>query len=216
MSQAVAGTLEFKDGEEEKTITVKIKDDDDVEDDETFLVKISDPSIGKIGPFGSTTVTIIDDDEPGEIGIKDKDAELSVLEADGKANVIISRMNGSAGPISCFYTTKDGSGVAGTNYTAVSGELKFDAGQISKKIDIVVIDTGAYEINAGFTLELSDFVCSTNPERSKVSEAPCRNFDGLIILEDWRSYAVISNSSFCSTLVGLLGPQDQVLHYHRP
>lgn len=40
--EAVAGTLEFKDGEEEKEIQIKIKDDDDVEDDETFLVKIAE------------------------------------------------------------------------------------------------------------------------------------------------------------------------------
>lgn len=84
--------------------------------------------------FGSTTVTIIDDDEPGEIGIKDKDAEVSVLEAEGKAVVFISRMNGSAGPIGCSYKCVPGTAVDGTNFKAVSGELTFEAGQIAKKV----------------------------------------------------------------------------------
>ena len=148
-----------------QTIAVKIKDDDDVEDDETFLVKISEPSVGKIGPFGSTTVTIIDDDEPGEIGIKEKNSEVSVLEADGKANIIISRMNGSAGPISCSYKCSAGTAEDGVNFKSASGNVTFEAGQISKKVNISIIDTGAYEINATFTVELSDF--NGPGERSK-------------------------------------------------
>ncbi|GMH77259.1 hypothetical protein TL16_g07349 [Triparma laevis f. inornata] len=163
--EAVAGTLEFKDGEEEKEIQIKIKDDDDVEDDETFLVKIAEPSTGIIGPFAFTTVTIIDDDEPGEIGIKEKDAAATVLEKDLKAHIMISRMNGSAGPISCDYKTVSGTAVEGTDYKPASGTLTFEAGQIAKKVDVTVIDTGAYEKNATFTLELSNF---TGPEtRSK-------------------------------------------------
>jgi len=155
--EAVAGTLEFADGEEEKEISVKIKDDDEVEDDETFIVRLSEPSAGSIGPFGETTVTIIDDDEPGELGLKDKDAAVTCLEKDGSAKIVVSRFNGSAGEIGCKYTCTSGTAVDGTDFVAASGDLTFKGGEISKIIHIKIIDTSAYEKNASFTVKLSDF-----------------------------------------------------------
>jgi len=155
--EAVAGTLNFADGEDEKQISVKIKDDDEVENDETFIVKLSEPSFGVIGPFGETTVTIIDDDEPGEIGIKDKDASVVALEKAGTLNILISRFNGSAGEIGCKYSTVDGSAKAGTDYIEAKGEITFKAGEITKIIHVGIIDTNAYEKSADFELKLSDF-----------------------------------------------------------
>ena len=155
--EAVSGTLYFVDGEEEKEISVKIKDDDDVEDDETFRVKLSEPSYGTIGPFGETIVTIIDDDEPGEIGFKEKDATVTALEKAGTLDVMISRFNGSAGEISCKWATADGSAIAGTDYLANSGEVHFKSGEITKIVHVGIIDTSAYEKNADFTVNLTDF-----------------------------------------------------------
>jgi solute carrier family 8 (sodium/calcium exchanger) len=163
--EAVSGTLNFVDGEEEKEISIKIKDDDEVEDDETFLVKLSEPSYGVIGPFGSTEVTIIDDDEPGEIGFKEKDASINTHETAGTLNVVISRFNGSAGEIGCKWSTKDGSAVAGTDYIANSGEITFKSGEISKIVHVGVIDTSSYEKNADFTVNLTDF--NGHGDRSK-------------------------------------------------
>ena len=163
--EAASGVLEFADGEEEKEISIKIKDDDEVEDDETFLVKISEPSVGEVGPFGVTTVTIIDDDEPGEIGFKDKDAVSSVLEKDGTCKCIVSRFNGSSGDIACKYETVAGSAVADTDFVPTSGTVQFKSGEISKIIHVQIIDTCAYEKNATFSVKLTDF--QGPPDRSK-------------------------------------------------
>jgi len=162
--EAVSGVLEFKDGEEEKQISIAIKDDDDVEDDETFMVKLSDPSVGKLGPFSETIVTIIDDDEPGEIGIKGKDIKLTCTEKDSHVKCIVSRFNGSSGPVKCKYATVDGSAKGGVNFDSSSGELTFENGEISKMVDIRIKNTSAYEIDAEFTVKLSDF---EGPEKSK-------------------------------------------------
>jgi solute carrier family 8 (sodium/calcium exchanger) len=188
--EAVAGTLEFKDGEEEKEIQIKIKDDDEVEDDETFMVKIAEPSVGIIGPFASTTVTIIDDDEPGEIGIKEKNVSVTVLEKEEKAHVMVSRMNGSAGPISCDYKTTAGTAVEGTDYKPATGTLTFEAGQISKKVDVTIIDTGAYEKNATFTVELTNF---KGPETRSKGFADHKTTATVTIVHDAAAKEMVDN-----------------------
>lgn len=188
--EAVAGTLEFKDGEEEKEIRIKIKDDDEVEDDETFMVKIAEPSVGIIGPFASTTVTIIDDDEPGEIGIKEKNVSVTVLEKEEKAHVMVSRMNGSAGPISCDYKTTAGTAVEGTDYKPATGTLTFEAGQISKKVDVTIIDTGAYEKNATFTVELTNF---KGPETRSKGFADHKTTATVTIVHDAAAKEMVDN-----------------------
>ena len=57
------GVLTFKQGELEKDIAIEIIDDDEPEEDEMFIVKLSNPSSNaRIGSEGMTIVTIIDDD----------------------------------------------------------------------------------------------------------------------------------------------------------
>ncbi len=160
--EAVSGTLEFADGEEEKEITIKIKDDDDVEDDETFMVKIMEPSKGKIGPFGTTTVTIVDDDEPGEIGFKD-DVSLNISESAGMASVVVNRINGSKGQIACKYETIADTAQPDVDFIPEKGTLTFKDGEIKKLVNIHIKDTGAYEKSATFKVKLSDY---SGPEKS--------------------------------------------------
>merc|ERR1719359_2183641 len=67
---AVEGTLHFAKGEAEKSIEITIIDDEEIEDDEVFCVDLSDPVITEgegrlvLGHLATTTITIIDDDEP--------------------------------------------------------------------------------------------------------------------------------------------------------
>ena len=162
--EAVAGVLEFKDGEEEKEINITVNDDDEVEDDETFKVKLSEPSKGVIGPYGETEVTIIDDDEPGEIGIKDKDCDVTVCEKEEKVRLIVSRINGSSGEIACKYETVAGTAVDDMDFWPTKGDLVFKNGEVNKQIDVKIKDTSAYEKSCAFTLKISDY---KGPEKSK-------------------------------------------------
>lgn len=155
--EAVSGVLDFAEGEEEKEIKIKIKDDDDVEDDETFSVRIFEPSKGEIGPYGSTTITIIDDDEPGEIGIKDKDAVVGVVENIGHVKLHVSRINGSSGEVQCDYETVSGTATQDVNFVPTKGTMVFKNGEVTRQLDIKIVNTEAYEINANFKLKLSNF-----------------------------------------------------------
>ncbi len=57
-----AGTLRFAPGETLKTISVNVADDTNVEDDETFIVRLSDPTTGAILTNSTATGTILNDD----------------------------------------------------------------------------------------------------------------------------------------------------------
>lgn len=83
---AASGELVFSKGEVLKTIEVQLCDDDATEDDENFFVDINqmtwrqseDAPGGKVvsktrqqlGPCATAEVTIVDDDEPGELGFE--------------------------------------------------------------------------------------------------------------------------------------------------
>lgn len=62
---SASGTLTFNPGETSKTITVFVKGDHKVEQDETFLVKLLNPTNATIAPNANTgTGTIANDDYP--------------------------------------------------------------------------------------------------------------------------------------------------------
>lgn len=58
-----SGTVTFADKEWSKEIRIQIHDDDECEEDEIFLVKLSNPRPDcQLGTITSTEITIIDDD----------------------------------------------------------------------------------------------------------------------------------------------------------
>lgn len=63
---STTGTLEFKNGETSKTITITLKEDTKDEQNETFTLKLKSPSSGMgIGAPAEAVITILDNDEGG-------------------------------------------------------------------------------------------------------------------------------------------------------
>lgn len=71
-------------------------------------------------------------------------ADASVTEG-GVATVTITRAGSLAGVVTVDYGTSNGSAVAPSDYTAVSGTLTFTIGETSKTISIVTADDAIYE-----------------------------------------------------------------------
>ena len=167
--QATEGTIVFGAGEEIKFVEVFIVDDDEPEPDHTFTVLLSNPRIledaterddvrpgsGEVESVGNdeeyvctlgerahTVVIIIDDDDPGSIAFSDK--IVTVSERKQFATIKIVRSTGAKGQVSCKYRTSDGSAVAGIDYKATEGVVSFEAGQISQKIKIPLVDSDKY------------------------------------------------------------------------
>lgn len=97
--------LDFK-GEEFKVVEVKINDDENWEPDEDFYVQLYQTETEKElrGQDTKTRVTIIDDDKPGQIAY-DESKNIKAIASEGKADIIITRKNGSDGEVTVDYKT---------------------------------------------------------------------------------------------------------------
>jgi len=151
---ATEGRIRWAIGQRLAYITVKVIDDDVVEDDEIFQVVLSDPSPGAVlGAAFVCDVTIENDDGPGELLFEVP--KISVKESAGQVTVKVKRQKGSDGKVSCKWTTKDGSAVAPSDYTANYGTLEFNPGEVEKSITVSIMDDGRYEGDEYFYIWLN-------------------------------------------------------------
>ena len=172
----VEGTLSFAVGETTKDIDIDILDDDAVEEDERFNVLIYDPSESdaQVDNGGVAEVTIVDDDEPGEVGFEEASKQVVVKQSVGEHFVVIKRTNGSSGAITVKYRTEvkdfkvaplEGGKVSaqeGVDFEAATGSLTFAAGEIEKKFPVKILNAGTSgdgkPKNAAFEVVLFDCV----------------------------------------------------------
>lgn len=172
-----SGVLVFQDQEIFKEIGITLFDDEATEDDEQFYVDLlsmqyMNKQTTSLGAGATAEVTIIDDDEPGEIGFVDDDPKsdkkcippvsqapapapdekvssaaspviLRVGEACGKATIKVRRMNGSTGDVSCDYETVDITARADVDYKYRKGRLRFKSSEVEKTVFVPIIDTRA-------------------------------------------------------------------------
>lgn len=149
-----AGTLTFADGETSKTVNVTILNDTEIDPGESFTFVISNAQGGAtLGTTTSTTVNIVDDEQPGTLAFSQ--ATASVNEDDGTLTVTVVRTGGSDGTVTVNYATSNGSATAGDDYTANSGTLTFADGETSKDIELQIIDDISIESNETLTVTLS-------------------------------------------------------------
>ena len=139
------------------SISIDIDPDSLCEDDETFIVKISNPRLP-----GSATidvdearVCIVDDDcLPTLVNIKVDPDTVQVNEPDPFATLTITH-DGSPGDVqSVRYRLFDASATAGTDYTTVpsSGIIVNFAGATSVDVDVPIIDDAVCEGTETFTM----------------------------------------------------------------
>ena len=156
----VSGALTFAPGETVKTVSVQVVDDPDTEATEVFKMNLSTPSANATIARASATATIIDNDAPSgtpQVSIND----LTVDEAAGTANFVITFDRPSAGVVSIDYATQDGTALADSDYVAASGTLKFAPGETAKTVKVLVVNDTLHESPETFSLKLSDLVGAT-------------------------------------------------------
>jgi solute carrier family 8 (sodium/calcium exchanger) len=163
------GEVEFEAGEDTKTISIELIDDNDYEPDENFFVTLRKPKPGRKGASGMESdnydfgeheiacVTILNDDQPGQFGFDA--AVYSCQESDGFVEVQVVRAHGCDGKVMVGYETRDGSAKAGSEYECTAGELLFESGETKKTIKVVLIDDDDYAKSKQFSivLEIADY-----------------------------------------------------------
>ena len=161
--ETTSGTLTFLPGQTVAAVSVAVTGDATVEPSEYFTLVLSAPQGAIFGSGGtgvSATGTILDDDAGvgGEPVISISGSE--VVEQDGtfspNMEFVVTLSAPSSSTVTVDFTTQDGTGTAGSDFTARSGTLTFVAGQTSAVIVVTVLGDTLLEGNETFAIELSN------------------------------------------------------------
>ncbi|XP_060951727.1 sodium/calcium exchanger 1-like isoform X5 [Limanda limanda] len=171
--QFTEGTVVFKPGQTEKEIRIDIIDDDIFEEDEHFLVYLSNvrvtsegagseggganhvDALAGLGLPCTATVTIFDDDHAGIFTFEEP--VVTVSESIGRMEVKVVRSSGARGVVVVPYKTTEGTAKGGgEDFEDTHGVLEFDNDEIIKIIEINIIDDEEYEKNKNFFLEIGE------------------------------------------------------------
>ncbi|XP_054557154.1 sodium/calcium exchanger 1 isoform X2 [Talpa occidentalis] len=167
------GTVVFKPGETLKEIRVGIIDDDIFEEDENFLVHLSNVKVSSeasedgileanhvstlacLGSPSTATVTIFDDDHAGIFTFEESVTHVS--ESIGIMEVKVLRTSGARGNVIVPYKTIEGTARGGgEDFEDTCGELEFQNDEIVKIITIRIFDREEYEKECSFSLVLEE------------------------------------------------------------
>lgn len=153
------GELNFDPADTEKTIEVQIMKSPEHEDTEYFYVDLSLPAQTNsvaLGPTPTTTVAIIDENHPGKLRFGNSDLRVDAPSSEKKVNVLIQRIRGSDGKISCAYQTENDTALAGVDYEALSGTLEFENGALKQSLELTLLPKPDSEDEKVFRLILTD------------------------------------------------------------
>ncbi|XP_067115267.1 sodium/calcium exchanger 1a isoform X3 [Osmerus mordax] len=171
--QFTEGTVVFKPGETEKEIRIDIIDDDIFEEDEHFLVHLSNvkvisegtgvrhseanhvDTLAGLGLPCTATVTIFDDDHAGIFTFEEP--VMTISESIGMMEVKVIRTSGARGVVVVPYKTIEGSAKGGgEDFEDTHGALEFQNDEIWKTLAIRILDHEEYDRRASFYIELQE------------------------------------------------------------
>ncbi|MDB5335920.1 MAG: hypothetical protein JWN70_1539 [Planctomycetaceae bacterium] len=168
---AVSQILNFAIGQASASFTIAIQNDALVEGNETLNLTLSNPSNGlSLGTRSTATLTILDDDSPGDPGPGDPPpgpneiyleyATYYTAENYGWANVIVTRTN-TVGAMSIDYATANGTATDGSDYTGTSGTLHFADGELFETFPVYITDDTLDENTETILVSISNPVGAT-------------------------------------------------------
>ena len=97
---------------------------------------------------------------------------MVVNEAGNYAEFTVTLTGSTALPVNVAFTTRDGTALAGTDYTATSGVLTFAPGETSKTIRVPIVNDSpaVYEGPEAFTVELSASADASQPLNARITD----------------------------------------------
>ncbi|MDA7648156.1 S8 family serine peptidase [Alphaproteobacteria bacterium] len=179
------------------SVTATPTDDSTFEGDETIIVDVASVSGGGATESGTQqiTVSLSEDDAGPMLSIDDK----TVSESAGNATFTVTLSPTSASAVTVNYASGNpATALAGSDYTAVSGTLTFNAGQSSKTISVTVANDNLDEDNETATISLTS-----------ASGAGTTKPTGLLTINDDDASPTISINSSASITEGDSGTSTQ-------
>ncbi|MDR6266792.1 Calx-beta domain-containing protein [Roseobacter sp. N2S] len=154
------GTVTFAPGETSKFVDVRVNSDSDPETDESFTLELTDVAGAVFAGDAKVlreTAFILDDDGTGVDRAMSVSSPIIVEgDSDGKqAEFVIKLSQPSDTALEFSFTTRNGSAIAGTDYTAKSGKISFAPGQTEAVVRVNLKGDKAVEFSETFDLVLS-------------------------------------------------------------
>jgi glucose/arabinose dehydrogenase len=150
----IGGTIavNFARGETRKVVSIPLINDNRKEGTETFKVSMQSVSGEEVrlGTVRTANVTLLDD-ESNTLDVTVR----PVAENAGNVSVRLTRSN-TRNAASVNFSTSDGTAIAGSDYTAVSQLVRFNAGESSKTILVPILDDTTGEENETFNLNFTN------------------------------------------------------------
>jgi hypothetical protein len=138
-----SGSLTWSDGDNsDKSLNLKIIDDDEVEDTETLTLTLLNPTgEASLGNRDTATLSITDNDTATIAGTLQFDTATQTVTEGEKVTLTVTRTGGSDGEVSVQYMTTGESTAISSDYTGGSGELTWaDGEEAAQSFTIKVID----------------------------------------------------------------------------
>jgi uncharacterized delta-60 repeat protein/uncharacterized repeat protein (TIGR01451 family) len=127
-----------------RTVTVPLIDNQLVEANHTFNVKLVTPTVNGVtnlnvlGTYSNAVVTIIENDAYGTVAFSQ--STYNVMENGGPATITVNRSQGIAQSVTVNFATTGGTASQGSDYTPTNGILVFAPGEVSKSFNVAIVD----------------------------------------------------------------------------
>jgi len=139
---AATGILQWGDADAtSKTFSVAISNATPFSGSKAFTVALSNPMSGvALGSPSSAGVTITGDASAATGSLQLSASSYVISQTAGSLNVTVDRTGSSNGIVSVTYATANGTALAGTDYTAASGNLQWMSGDTAPKTFAVALN----------------------------------------------------------------------------
>lgn len=134
---------------------VRVPDDRDVEGGKTLTVTLANPSNARIGT-ASAIGTIEDDDTPATIRLGAAQRNEGQIGETPSLQFRASLNRAANEVITVAFATRDDTAMAGSDYTAASGRIRFEPGQRERIINVPLQADELVEPDETLTLQLTD------------------------------------------------------------
>lgn len=158
--QSRQGTLIFESSQTNKTISIPLIDNLNVEPDKSFAVRLSNPkgNGARLGQVTNSMVSIVDNDyAAGKLTFVS--TNYTAVENSQFATIAVKRKGGNLGVVSVDYSTEDSTAISGVDYLYTFGRLEWNSGDSAEKtFTIPLVDDNLTSTNKVVKLTLSNFV----------------------------------------------------------
>ena len=150
---AASGTLYFSPGTTERTITLTVLNDTNVENLERFRIQLSQPTNARLGSYDNAQVTIRDDDQSAPYNLT---SPTTVREDQGTFTVVVETATTPRVDQDFEFIVIDIESTAtdGTDYRGFSKTLDFPPGSTRAEYQVTLFDNQADQGNRSFNIRL--------------------------------------------------------------